>query len=234
MNLRWTCAAAFALCVVNIRPAAAQTPEQQADKLFNEGKALAEAGKWADACPKFEQSQKLDPGVGTEFNLADCYEHIGRLAAAYKMYREVANIARATGKSERETLARQRAQALDARVPRLTITTAQVTGTPGLVVRLDGDVQAADALDKAQVVEAGQHTVDVSAPGKQPWSSTVAVNDRAASVEIPGLTDTPQAGGSRPLGGQRIAAIGVGAAGVVAVGVGAVFGALSITHNSSA
>jgi hypothetical protein len=40
-----------------------------AEALFSEGKALANAKNFVAACPKFEASQKLDPGAGTLLHL---------------------------------------------------------------------------------------------------------------------------------------------------------------------
>ena len=79
-------------------------------------------GKHADACPKLEESQRLDPGIGTQFNLAVCYEQVGRTASAWSTFLDVAGAARAAGQTEREKVARQRATALEPRLIRLTIT----------------------------------------------------------------------------------------------------------------
>ncbi len=54
-----------------------------ARSLFDQGRALVKDGNYAAACPKLEESQKIDSGVGTLFNLADCYEHLGRFASAW-------------------------------------------------------------------------------------------------------------------------------------------------------
>src|SRR5262249_24412526 len=84
MALRTRCVActAFAL-LVSAGGARAETPEQAADRLFKEAEVLARAGRYAEACPKLEESERLDPGIGTQFNLADCYERTGRVAHAY-------------------------------------------------------------------------------------------------------------------------------------------------------
>ena len=39
---------------------------------------IAAAKKFADACPKFEAAMRLDPGMGIQFNLSDCYEQFDK------------------------------------------------------------------------------------------------------------------------------------------------------------
>ena len=65
-------------------PAANEVDEAAARVLFGEGRKLAAAGDYAAACPKFEESFRLDPGIGTGFNLADCWEHINTDRMALK------------------------------------------------------------------------------------------------------------------------------------------------------
>ncbi len=46
-------------------------------------------GDYAVACEQFRASDKLDPEVGTELNLADCEEKRAHLASAWELYRTV-------------------------------------------------------------------------------------------------------------------------------------------------
>ncbi len=91
--------------------------ETRAEQLFRAATPLVDAGRYAEACAKLEESERLDPALGTEFNLGVCYERSGKLAAALRVFRQVAVAAQAAGKSERARAARERASALEPRVP---------------------------------------------------------------------------------------------------------------------
>jgi len=209
-----------------------------AEALFNQGRSLAASGKYAEACPKFEASEKLDPGLGTILNLADCYEKLGKTASAWAEYREAIPLARAAGSKVREDLATERAKALESRLSMLTIRAMVGEDSAGLDIRRDGiPVQPAE-LGSPIPVDPGPHTVEAVAPGKQKWSSTVELSDaQKLSVEVPALTaSAPAPVPAKPItappveqsaatsSSQRTVAMVVGAVGVVGVGVGAVFG----------
>src|SRR5262245_57607372 len=95
-----------------------------AEALFADGRRLMITGEYASACPKFAASQKLDPAVGTELNLADCYEKLGRTASAWAEFRSAASAAHTVGSKDREQLATDRAKALETKLSYLTITTS--------------------------------------------------------------------------------------------------------------
>jgi len=214
-----------------------------AEALFNQGRALAASGRYSEACPKFEASEQLDPGLGTLLNLADCYEKLGKTASAWAEYREAIPLARAAGSKAREDLATQRAKALESRLSLLTIRAlGGGADSEGLDIRRDGVPVLPAELGAPIPVDPGPHTVEAAAPGKQKWSSTVHLSDaQKLEVEVPALVASAQpkaaaAAAEKPVAappaepaaksgsGQRTAAVVVGAVGVVGVGLGTVFG----------
>jgi hypothetical protein len=209
-----------------------------AEALFVEGRRLANEGKYAEACPKFEASQKLDPGLGTLLNLADCYEKIGKTASAWAEYREAIPLARAAGSSEREKLAIDCSKALESRLSTLTIRAmGGDSGDAALDVRRDGVSVDRAQLGMAIPVDPGTHEVTASGNGQKPWSAKVDVGANAEKVvvEIPKLEPAagsdaatlmapPDQASEHKASPQRPIAIAVGAAGVVGLGLGTFFG----------
>ena len=53
-----------------------------AEAAFDEGRQLATNGRYAEACLRFEASERLDPAVGSLLNLAPLAPHCPAAAAA--------------------------------------------------------------------------------------------------------------------------------------------------------
>jgi hypothetical protein len=218
------------------RAEASLADKAAAQSLFDEGRKLMSAGKFAEACPKLAESQKLDPGVGTQFHLADCYEKMGQTASAWAGFLEAASAAKSMGQTDREKVARDRAAALAPRLSKLTITSSDTTSLAGLEIKRDGTSVGQALWGTAIPVDPGSHVIEVSAPGKKPWQATAKVEGDKASVvvTIPPLEDAPapapastgeatradvsSAGASRRTLGLVVAGVGV-----VGLGVGTVF-----------
>jgi hypothetical protein len=87
-----------ATCLAGSALARAQPPDRiaAAEALFEHGRALVERGETAAACPMFEESQRLDPAVGTLLWLADCYASEGQTPSALVVFKEAAAAAART------------------------------------------------------------------------------------------------------------------------------------------
>src|SRR6266542_5267230 len=133
--------AAGALCFALCSSAHAQNSpgdSASAQGLFDQAKKLMTQGKYSEACPKLEESQRLDPGSGTLLNMGDCYEHEGKIATAWARFLEAAAAAKAAGNVERERVSRERAAALSSKVAHLLINVAAANGPAGVEVKRDG------------------------------------------------------------------------------------------------
>lgn len=222
--------------------ASAQTDNKAlAEQLFNQGRELAAKGDWAAACPKFEASLRYDAALGTKLNLANCYEKVGKLASAWGLYRDAAELAAKAGDTKRKDYALGQAGALEKRLPKLTITVG-ANAPAGLTVTRDGVAVDPAAYGSALYVDPGEHVVVASAPGFESFTSNVTSKEGAlGGVVIPPLVAKPEAkpedimkpeGESPPTDvvetnpgrTRKIIGISVAAGGVVIAGVGLVFG----------
>lgn len=173
-----------------------------AETFFAEGRALLKAGRLAEACSKFEASQRLDPANGTLMNLADCYEKVGRLASSWLAFREAAASAEAAGQAARASHARTRAATIEPRLCRL-----RVDVHPSIVVPVlrDGTTLDRAVWGESVPVDAGTHTVVVRSGGLDVWTRSVDVSPatpngpcETVSVSIPAIPGTDVAPETTP------------------------------------
>jgi len=208
----WGAKGALLCGVCWLGSARAQTASDPATAraLFRDARKLMAEKHYDEACPKFEESQRLDSGIGTMFNLADCWEHSGRTASAWAMFLDTAAAARAASQEDRARVAKERAGKLEPKLSHVTIRLASVE--PALEVRRDGQLVGPAAYNTAVPVDPGAHRIEVAAAGKKPFSTSVDVGASAsASVQIPKLEDAEAAP-------PPAAALGNGAPGAASAG----------------
>ena len=156
MDIRFRCdasarlIAAAAMLSVAVRGAHADAREDDAiaSRLYNEGRVLAEQGRWPDACAKFEASQRRDPALGTSLSLARCYETIGKLDGAWQSYRKAAELAGRAGNLVRRDFAQARAEALELRLANVAI---EIPDLPASGPRDSQRAPAATEIGRAHV-----------------------------------------------------------------------------------
>ncbi|MEO8900789.1 MAG: hypothetical protein ABI488_04020 [Polyangiaceae bacterium] len=221
-------------------PARAQNTRDPAaaEALFRQGRTAAQKNDFTSACAKFRESNRLDPAVGTVFNIADCEEKLGRLATSWTLFQEV--VQRLPNDDDRRAIANDRAHALEARVPTLNIHLATSNRTD-VIVRRDGVVLGAASLDTALPVDPGEHTVIVEALGTQSaiFTSRIGEGEHASLVvnvgTIPTVSQqppgTPERSGSAH--SSHTAAYVVGGIGVAGLVTGVIAGLTALSKKST-
>jgi serine/threonine-protein kinase len=189
---RWTSSLLFAAVVSLAHVAHAESSTTQkaaAEALFDDALKLMKSGHHAEACPKLEESQRIDPGVGTLLYLGECYENVGRTASAWATFREAASRAGAEGQNERLKTATERAARLEPKLAYLTVQVAPETrALPGLTVKLGQASLGSEFFGIAAPVDPGEARIEVGAPGYASFTTSVTVEPGSRSqLSVPAL-----------------------------------------------
>jgi hypothetical protein len=221
-----------------------------AEALFRSGRQLMAQGNYAEACPKFAESNRMDPKLGTLLNLALCHERTGKTATAWAEYVQAGETATRLGQGQREQVARERAVALEPTLPHVVI---DARATPGLAVTLDEQPIGAGAFATAIPVDPGEHVVRATAPDKKPFVESFAMQPGpgertvhvslldapapvAAAPVVPQPAAPPADSSARTEGSPARRTWGwvIAGAGVATIGVGAYFGMHAFSMKSTA
>jgi hypothetical protein len=195
-----------------------------ADALFRQARDEVAAGRFAQACPRFIESYRLEPAPGTLLNLADCEEHVGQLAEALEQWQRALDTL--PKGDDRITYVRDRLDRLKPRVPHLVLRTV----SPSAVVVLDGVDLRAAALGVPIPVNPGTHTIVVRSPGHEDRSysaplaegATVEMDVAAGEVAV-----TPSISGASHASSSSSSLGALGWASMIAGGVGLTVGAVT-------
>jgi hypothetical protein len=240
-----TAARSFSICALALallisRSASAADADAARDEL-RAGYALKQQGDCRGALPHLLASYRLDPKPKALLNAADCEQRLGELVAARTHAQDGLDLATRLGDAELAAVARDQLAAVDRRVARITISAADAlpvsVSLDGAAVsiatvamvnpgRHDIVVRAVSHLDRTYPVTLGEgarETIEVSAGEPIATPSPVAVEPLAPREE---RTNAPSS-----INGRRLVAITLGGAGVVAVGIGSVFGVVAVAKN---
>jgi hypothetical protein len=221
-----------------------------ANTMFQRGKALVEEGKYVEACPVLEGAQRIVLGIGVTLYLADCYEHTARLMFAWQEFDRARQLAE-SNHDARASVARERADRLWPKLPKLLVVVPPSADVPGLVLTENGVTVDRAAYNTERPAGPGTHRFRALAPGKTPWETSVEVPLSAGTqrVEVQPLaeseptvvaTTTPPSPSVAPpavaeptprpmevstrMPPQRVWGIAVGGVGVVSLAVSVVLG----------
>jgi hypothetical protein len=177
-----------------------------ATALFREGRRLMAEGRPAEACPKLEESERLDPGGGTLLNLALCHELEGRTATSWSEFANAISVARRDNREDRAAEAQRHMASLEPKLARLRLVVPADARCPGLVVRRDGAPVGPAAWEFAIPVDPGLHVIEAEAPGRMPWRESLAVSTpgETRAAVVPVLAPIPQEAPAPPRQAQNV------------------------------
>lgn len=202
-----------AAVLVHAPPARAQSPDElkAARELFQEAYKDEQEKRLDAALDKFQRVAKVRESASVRYRIASVLESLGRLREARDAFRTLAASKPTLAPNEKEiaTSAEERAKALDAKIPTLTL---QMQGTPppDLKVTVDGKDVPADTLAQPQPLEPGEHVVTATGSGMTPFESRVRLSEGGGvSLTVPvsarpatGGTGDPNGGTGNPNGGD--------------------------------
>jgi hypothetical protein len=252
-----TLASVIAITIGSSSAKAEPTDQQKALalRLFDEGRSLLAGGKVAEACPKLEESRRLDPLPGTVLNLAVCHEKQGLAASAVAEFYEARAMAERDKREDRVALANVHLHALESQVSNLVIVVAPTADIPELSIHLDGNPVGRAVWGTRIPVDPGEHAIEASAPNKKAWNvaAKVAPAGDVQTVTLTSLEDAPPplvpapnlppepasppaqtralplafSSGHHGVSGRRQIALVSTGIGIVGLGIGSYFGALA-------
>jgi hypothetical protein len=176
----------FGVIASALRSAPAFAADANAEELFQLGAAAMAKKDYIRACKAFEDSQALEPQLGTLFNLALCHEESGKIASAWAEFIEVENLAskQRPPNTERIRICAEHADKLRPRLPKLKIVVLPSVRVPQLEVRIDNRVVPESLWDSGAPADLGTHTIVASAPGRIPFSTKTRIEEEGAVVRI--------------------------------------------------
>jgi hypothetical protein len=236
--------AAAALQFTVVPAAYAQTQDEKgvAIALFEQGRERLAHGDYEKAAADFEGASKILHTFGILYNLADCYEKLGRTASALFTWRDAQSVASAAHKKDDEGRAAEREKALAPKISYLTLTVPQGSALSSLEVTRNGDIVPRAAWGIGIPVDPGEQALDAHAAGYRSAHLVVVVRPDGdkQTANVPPLdpepatpTDAAVAQAAPPPPAEVAPAHASHAqtiAGWVAVGAGAVAGIVGIVE----
>lgn len=241
--MSWLLAGALSLAAGDAHADEADAPSQTdlaaAESLFAAGRELMDKQDYEAACPKFEESNRLDPSAGTLLNLGKCMEARGKTASAWAAYKRAITVGKTKGQQRHIDAANEYIATIEPRLVWLVVeASAPIDGLA--VARTDAEGQRVDvgvaALGVEVAVDPSTYRVEAKAPGFDAWAGVADVREEGKKVRVvipalkPSKGKPPIEPPPPPKKVDPILVIGGVTAGVGAVGlaIGTAFGILTI------
>jgi tetratricopeptide (TPR) repeat protein len=162
------------------KPSAPNT--RRAKALFEEGVALVDEGKWADALAAFQKSDAIVPSASARLNIGVTLRALGRYVEAKRVLDKILDDAKVDKRPLKPTTKRDVEKLLKEVTPK--ILTVTLTVTP-----VDGDVQMDGApitlpLDGKLSLDPGTHVFVVQGAGYETATITQTITTSGATVTL--------------------------------------------------
>jgi hypothetical protein len=228
----------LAAAVTSSRAAPADSPPVAvaAELLDAQATSLMQERRYAEACPKFAESDRIKPGTGVLLRLGLCYELSGRIASAWATFRAAEARARRAADASVAELASRRAEGLEPRLAKLVVRLAPDQDPTHVEVQLDDAPIAPGSIGVELPIDPGAHKLRAAA-GDASFARSFVVADAAATTTIavvlaPASSASPApASPSAERGSlRRTAAIVAGVVGVAGIAVGSGLGIAAMSN----
>lgn len=221
----------LALALVPLEASAQSGDAAAAEALFDQGRTAMEKGEYDTACSKFRESQRLDPAAGTMLNLAQCEEKRDKLATAWELYRGAMD--KLPAGDARIAVARERAESLEKRLPKLTVVLAG-GDSPGTTVQRDEVKLGSASLGVPLPVDPGKHVVTVTSPGRAKRTFSVELGEgESRTLDVQPGDPEGSSHGPEGAGSSKTLGYVFGGIGIAGVAVGTVTGMMAIGKKST-
>ncbi len=169
-----------------------------ARRLFDEGKAAFDAGRWQEAAGKFRQATAIKDTPGMRFHLARCEEEQGALVEALVEYDRAQELMEHGAKApDVERLLPEAREKVKAKIGQLVLRLP--ADTPAVTVELDGKAVLPSVLSLPLPVNPGTHRLRATAAGRQAFSVEVTVPVGGTEHLTIDLPPDPQAQPAAPV-----------------------------------
>jgi tetratricopeptide (TPR) repeat protein len=171
---------ALALASSSAAAAPKSTADRQARALFDQGVALSDEGKWAEALTAFQKSDALVPSATVRYNLAATQRALGRYVEAKRTLEGILADPQQFRAPIKPRL-REELEKLLSEVKGKIVVVSLLLSPPGADVQVDG-AAAAPMPDGRLELDPGRHVFVIAAEGHETTTVTQALS--ASDTEV--------------------------------------------------
>jgi len=226
---------ASSVCVlIAAQSALAQTDLERATArdAANNGRAAFDAGKYEKAIDYLSRAEQLVHSPTHLLYVARAQAKLGRLVAAHETYLKITRETLASNAPKAfvtaQAAAEQEQDAIDARLPSVTVTLQGATSAPDVTVQMDGTALPTAMIGIPLPADPGEHVFKASGPTIASEAATVRLAEGAKQTVMLTLRST----GAAPPVAAGTAKAGAPAAAATAAAAGSTSGASSLGPES--